>query len=106
MTGIFIAVLNKAISAGAILLAIMVLRLLFRASPRWILRPLWGLAAIALVNFIPFVSIFSILPTAAVIPGDIVNDYTPKIDSGVGFIDSGVNGYLSSIATGSSSSSR
>ena len=101
MTDVFIAVLNRAASASMIILAVMILRLILRGSPRWILRPLWGLAAIALVNFIPFVSIFSILPTAAVIPGDIVNDYTPKIDSGVDFIDSGVNGYLSSIATGS-----
>ena len=101
MTDVFIAVLNRAASASMILLAVMILRLIFRGSPRWILRPFWFLAAFTLINYIPFVSVFSVLPTAELVPTDIIADYSPEIDSGFEIIDRGVNGILASAATGS-----
>ena len=102
MTDLFIAVLNRAAAASWVILAVMVLRLVFRRSPRWILRPLWCLAAFSLVNYlINVISTFSILPTAELVPADIVSDFTPKIDSGFSLIDRGVNGILSSAVTGS-----
>ena len=106
MTGVFIAVLNRAAAASWVILAVMVLRLVFRRSPRWILRPLWCLAAFSLVNYcINLISTFSILPTAELVPKDIVSDFTPGIDSGFGLVDRGVNGVLSSVATDSAAAS-
>ena len=88
MTGVFIAVLNRAAAASWVILAVMVLRLVFRRLPRWILRPLWCLAAFSLVNYcINLISTFSILPTAELVPKDIVSDFTPGIDSGFGLVD-------------------
>ena len=102
MTDLFIAVLNRAASASMILLVVMILRLIFRGSPRWILRPLWCLTAFSLVNYlINIISAFSILPTAELVPKDIISDYRPEIDSGFETIDRGVNGLLASVATGS-----
>ena len=101
MTDVFIAVLNRAASASMIILAVMILRLIFRGSPRWILRPFWFLAAFALINYIPIFSVSSLLPTAELVPKDIISDYRPEIDSGFEMIDRGVNGLLASVATGS-----
>ena len=50
MEKIFTVICERGISAGYVILAVIVLRLLFRKSPRWVMGILWALVAIRLSN--------------------------------------------------------
>ena len=49
MSELFLAVLNRSISAGWIVLAVLVLRLLLHKAPAWSRVALWALVAVRLV---------------------------------------------------------
>lgn len=49
MEKIFTVICERGISAGYVILAVIVLRLLFRKSPRWVMGILWALVAIRLI---------------------------------------------------------
>ena len=49
MEAVFIKVLNMSISAGWLILAVMLLRLLLKKAPKWISVVLWGLVGLRLV---------------------------------------------------------
>ena len=49
MEKIFTVICERGISAGYVILAVIVLRLLFRKSPRWVMGILWALVALRLI---------------------------------------------------------
>ena len=62
MDKIFTVICERGISAGYVILAVIVLRLLFRKSPRWVMGILWALVAIRLICPIVVESPFSVVP--------------------------------------------
>lgn len=62
MEKIFTVICERGISAGYVILAVIVLRLLFRKSPRWVMGILWALVAIRLICPIVVGSPFSVVP--------------------------------------------
>ena len=64
MTELFYTILNMSISAGILILAVLLLRLLFRRAPKWVSVLLWGLVAVRLI--LPFIpeSALSLMPKA------------------------------------------
>ena len=69
MTAIFIKLLNMSISASWIVLAVLILRLLLKKAPKWIMVALWGVVALRLVLPFSIESAFSLIPsTEAVDP--------------------------------------
>lgn len=62
MEKIFTVICERGISAGYVILAVIVLRLLFRKSPRWVMGILWALVAIRLICPIVVESPFSVVP--------------------------------------------
>ena len=62
MDKIFTVICERGISAGYVILAVIVLRLLFRKSPRWVMGILWALVAIRLICPIVVGSPFSVVP--------------------------------------------
>ena len=62
MEGVFIHLLNMSISAGWLILAVLVLRLLLRKAPRWIFVMLWGIVAIRLILPVTIESPLSLQP--------------------------------------------
>lgn len=62
MEKIFTVICERGISAGYVILAVSVLRLLFRKSPRWVMGILWALVAIRLICPIVVESPFSVVP--------------------------------------------
>lgn len=62
MEKIFTVICERGISAGYVILAVVVLRLLFRKSPRWVMGILWALVAIRLICPIVVESPFSVVP--------------------------------------------
>lgn len=94
MEAVFLKLINLSISAGWLVLAILVLRLVFRKAPRWIFCLLWALVALRLVCPISLESALSLVPSAQTLPPDILYTATPQIDSGIPAINSGVNPLL------------
>ena len=94
MDKIFILILNNALVAGWMILAVIAFRLLFKKAPKWMNCLLWGLVAIRL--FIPFSieSIFSLIPSAKPIPADFEYAQIPQIDSGIQSINTVINPVL------------
>ena len=53
MESVFLKLLNMSITAGWMILAVIVLRLLLRKAPKWISCLLWALVAVRLMSYIP-----------------------------------------------------
>ena len=92
----FLKILNLAISASWLIVAVIVVRLLLKKTPRWIFCLLWGLVAIRLICPFSLESALSLIPSSEVIPADIMMDQRPQIDSGVRVIDNAVNPVIES----------
>lgn len=95
MESLFIKLVNLSITAGWLILAVLLLRLFLRRAPRWIFCLLWGIVGLRLV--LPFSpeSMFSLVPSAETIPETIMLDSAPAIDSGIGAIDRPMNHIIS-----------
>ncbi|MBR3239724.1 MAG: hypothetical protein IKH34_07865 [Oscillospiraceae bacterium] len=91
MEAVFIKVLNMSISAGWLILAVMLLRLLLKKAPKWISVVLWGLVGLRLVFPFSLQSVLSLIPSAEVISPSIGYAQHPEINSGVSVIDNAVN---------------
>lgn len=95
MEALFLKILNMSITAGWIFLAVIAVRLLLKKAPKWIAVLMWGLAGIRLVCPLSLESIFSLIPSAETVPGNILYTDTPEIHSGVAAVNSVVNPILS-----------
>lgn len=90
----FINIINASIAATWLILAVAILRLLLKKTPRWITCLLWGLAGLRLVLPFSVRSIFSLIPSAQTMPPTIAQDAVPQIDSGVPAVNNSVNPIL------------
>lgn len=95
---IFIQLINMSISAGWLILAVIVLRLLMRKAPRWICCILWAMVAVRLVCPVSLESIFSLVPSAETI--SLEDEIMPEITSGVPFVDNMLNPMIESTING------
>ncbi len=105
MEALFLKIINLSLTASWLVLAVLLFRLLFRKAPKWIYCLLWGLVGLRLL--IPFSpeSIFSLVPSAAPLPDEIIYTAHPTINSGITIIDSAVNPILSQSLTPSAGAS-
>ncbi len=94
MSSIFLKLVNMSVSAGWLILAVAVFRLVLRRTPKAIHCALWGLVALRLILPFHFESIFSLVPSAQTIPMNIAMEPRPAIDSGIAAIDQVVNPVL------------
>lgn len=87
MTAVFLKLFNMGITAGWIVLAVMLLRLILRKMPKQFTCMLWALVGLRLV--LPFSpeSIFSLIPSAETIPETFVPGELPEISSGIAPLD-------------------
>ena len=95
---LFLEILNMSITAGWMILAVILLRLLLRRSPKWIRYVLWLFVAIRLLVPISFESTTSLIPSTETIPEmTVFYDSTeiPYIHSGFDSINSTVNPIIS-----------
>lgn len=91
MTKIFLNLANLSITAGYLILAVLILRLILRRLPKNLLLWLWGLVGLRLILPFSLESALSLIPRAKPIPMDIAYSPSPAIDSGVAVIDRAVN---------------
>lgn len=98
-TDLFIKIFNLGITAGWIVLAVLLLRPLLRKAPKWISCLLWGIVGLRLIFPFSLESIFSLIPSAEPLPENIMMTPTPEINSGIGVINSAVNPIISESMT-------
>ena len=96
MDEVFLTILNMSISAGWLVLAVLVLRLLLKKAPKWMRILLWAAVGVRLALPFSLESSLSLMPSAQTVPGDIVYAMHPAIDSGVPIINAAVNPVLGS----------
>ncbi len=91
MTDIFIKLLNMSLTAGWLILAVVLFRLMFAKAPKTLRVVLWGLVALRLL--VPFSpeSAVSLIPSAEPIPNEITTMQPPQIHTGVDTFNSYVN---------------
>ena len=96
MAAVFLKLLNLSISASWLVLAVLVLRLISKRSPKWVNVLLWGIVALRLVLPFSIESALSLIPSAETVsPAAVQFAPAPTITSGVSVIDNAVNPALS-----------
>ena len=96
MAAVFLKLLNLSISASWLVLAVLVLRLVSKRSPKWVNVLLWGIVALRLMLPFSIESALSLIPSAETLSPEVVRfDPAPTITSGVSIIDNAVNPSLS-----------
>lgn len=96
--GAFITLLNMSLTAGYVILALALLRLLLRRAPRRLLYALWLLPLFRLVCPVSVESMLSLLPSAQPIPPDLPYQAVPAIHSGIPALNAVVNPALAQSA--------
>lgn len=91
MDAFFLDFLNISITASYLILAVVVLRLIFKKIPKKFFCILWAIAGIRLVIPLDFESVFSLIPSAETIPNDFIMSQSPAISSGIPAVNSIVN---------------
>ena len=99
MSAIFIKIFNLGVTAGWIVLAVLLLRPLLRRAPKWINCLLWGIVGLRLIFPFSLESVFSLIPSAEPLPENIMMTPTPEINSGIGVINNAVNPIISDSLT-------
>lgn len=77
MTDIFLGFLNRSLAAGILILAVVLVRLVFKKAPRWLLCALWALAAVRLVCPVSIESVLSLIPSAKPVQPEIIVSAQP-----------------------------
>lgn len=89
MEALFLELLNRSIAAGWTILGVLFLRALLRNGPKAMRCVLWALVGIRLICPVSVESALSLIPSA--IPGDILLEEEPAVESGFGLVDNAVN---------------
>lgn len=95
MENAFITALNMSINASYFIVALIILRAIFRKIPKWISCILWGLAGLRLVLPHSIESGLSLVPSSETVPPDIALSEAPQISSGIPVLNSVINPVIS-----------
>ena len=74
MDDVFLKLVNLSISASWLILAVLVLRVVLKEAPKWVMPLLWGVVALRLVCLFSIESALSLIPSAETIPSEIVTE--------------------------------
>lgn len=97
METMFIKLFNLSIQASVLIVAVVLIRYLFRKSPKWMTCLLWGIVAIRLIFPFSLESTYSLAPRNNTIDISTTSKSVavkPKMNSGISVVDDGVNKYI------------
>lgn len=100
MGGFFNDLLNISVTASYIILAVVLVRAIFRNIPRKYICLLWGIAGIRLALPFSIESALSLIPSRETFTVDPYSGRTVHLNSGVPAVDSAVNEYISNVEIG------
>ena len=95
MTELFLKIVNMSISAGWLVLAVLVLRFFLKKAPKWSIVTLWGIVAARLLFPFSIESALSLIPSAETVTPEIMTDTAPMIQTGIPVINNTVNSFIS-----------
>lgn len=91
MENIFLKLLNMSISAGWLVLAVILVRFLFKKAPRWSVCLLWAMVALRLIFPFSIESALSLIPSTETVPDEFLFPGIPEIHTGVSSLNSVIN---------------
>lgn len=91
MENIFLTFFNLSINAGWLVLAIILLRLLLKNTPKWVHCVLWSIVGIRLMLPFSLESVFSLLPSKQFIAPSTLYEMSPTLDSGFESVNKIIN---------------
>lgn len=91
MDKLFLQIFNTAITAGWLVLAVLMARLLLKKAPAWIKCALWALVALRLVWPFSLESVLSLLPSTEVIPQSQLYVPAPQVHTGISALNAAIN---------------
>lgn len=94
MSDVFLHLVNISITASWVVLAILLLRLIFKKAPAALHCCLWGIVGLRLLLPVSLESVFSLIPSAKPLPNDLTVTQTPAINSGFEAVNNAVNPVL------------
>lgn len=94
MNELFLKILNMSISAGWLVLVVLVLRLILRRAPGWLRVLLWLLVAVRLICPVTIESTWSLIPSAQTFPEQAISGPGFDVQTGIEPVDEQINGYL------------
>jgi len=94
MDKLFLQILNMSLTAGYVILFVMLARLILKKAPKIFSYVLWIAVLFRLVCPFSFKSIFSLIPSAETIQPQLIDQNTLSISSGIAAIDLPVNDYF------------
>ena len=91
MNAVFLKLLNMSLSATWVVCAVLLLRFLLKNGPKWVHCILWALVAVRLV--LPFSpeSVLSLLPSAEVLPSNVITSGDIQVSTGFEAVDTRIN---------------
>ena len=95
MPQLFLRIFNMSVSAGYIVLAVLLLRFLLKKAPKWGNVVLWGIVAVRLLCPFSIESVLSLMPSAETVSTDIMMDRTPEINTGFPIVNQVLNPVIS-----------
>ncbi len=95
MEVVFLKLFNMSISAGWMILAILLVRLLFKRVPKIFCCLLWALVGVRLVCPFSPESIFSLIPSAETVPEQMLYVTKPQLDTGISVLNDTINPMIS-----------
>lgn len=90
---VFIKLFNMSITAGWLIVVVMLLRLILKKAPKSVICFMWLLVGIRLAVPVSFESAFSLVPSSEVFNAETVDDSGFNMNTGLAFIDETVNDY-------------
>ncbi len=94
MEAIFLQRLNMSITAGWLVLAVILVRLTLTRVPKALRVVLWALVGVRLILPVSFESMLSLIPSAETVPQDILYTEEPMIQSGISALNETINPIL------------
>ena len=94
MEELFLSFWNRSVSAGWLILAVVMLRLALKKAPKSTICLLWLLVGVRLACPFSIQSAASLLPSAEMIPQTALTQPPPQIHTGIAALNSSVNGQL------------
>ena len=95
MTELFLRIVNTSISAGWVVLAVLLLRLCLKRAPKWASVLLWGIVAARMVFPFSIESVLSLIPSAETISPTIMMEQSPSVQTGVPALNHVINPVIS-----------
>lgn len=91
MSELFLTIFNTAVTAGWLVLAVLIARLLLKNAPGWAKCALWAVVALRLIWPFELESIFSLVPSAQTLPPTELMAPAPEIHTGIPYLNSAIN---------------